>query len=82
MVLVDIFVPSVNKTYDFQLDETVLVKILIDEISEMIGQKEHCKIIGDVNDLQLCDKVNKCMLAKEKTLRDSNIITGSSLILI
>lgn len=82
MILVDIFVPSVDKTYDFQLNETVTVKMLIEEISEMIGQKERCRIIGNVDDLQLCDKANKCMLSKEKTLNDCGIITGSSLILI
>ena len=43
MILVDIYVPSIGNTYDFQLDEEVPVGNVIEEISEMIGQKEAAK---------------------------------------
>lgn len=82
MILVDIFVPSVDKTYDFNLNENVSVKMLIDEVSEMICQKERCKIIGNVSDLQLCDKYSQQILPKNRTLMDCGVLTGSSLILI
>ena len=36
MILVDIYVPSLDKTYDFQVDETVQTEKLIMEIAEMI----------------------------------------------
>ena len=54
MILVDIYVPSIGNTYDFQLDEEVPVGNVIEEISEMIGQKEHCRIVGDMTKLMLC----------------------------
>lgn len=82
MILVDIFVPSVDKTYDFQLNETVSVGTLIEEIEEMIGQMERCKVKGNVSDLQLCDRDKQCILPRDKTLVESGIHTGSSLILI
>ena len=37
MILVDIYVPSLDKTYDFHVDETVQTEKLIMEI-EMIGK--------------------------------------------
>ena len=37
MILVDIYVPSLDKTYDFHVDETVQTEKLIMEIVEMIG---------------------------------------------
>lgn len=82
MILVDIFVPSVDKTYDFQLNENTPIFTVIEEISEMIGQKEHSGVVGDVNNLQLCDKEKKQVLAKNKTLADYEVVTGKSLILV
>ncbi|MBE5881922.1 MAG: glutamyl-tRNA amidotransferase [Lachnospiraceae bacterium] len=82
MILVDIFVPSVDKTYDFQLNENAPIHTVIEEISEMIGQKERSGVVGDVNKLQLCDRERRYVLEKVKTLADYDISTGKSLILI
>ena len=41
MILTDVYVPSVDKIYDFQLNEKVPVSTVIEEITEMISQKEH-----------------------------------------
>lgn len=82
MILVDVFVPSVDKEYDFQLSETASISMVIEEISEMIGQKERTEIVGDVNRLQLCDQEKQCILDRKKTLEESGVVTGSRLILI
>lgn len=82
MILVDIFVPSVDKTYDFQLNEQTPIDMLIEEISEMIGQKEHSEVDGDVGKLILCDRESQRILEKNRTLSECGIITGKSLILI
>ena len=82
MVLVDIFVPSVDKVYDFQLSENTLISIVIEEISEMIGQKERLGVVGDVHGLQLCDKERQCILPQNRTLSECGITTGKSLILV
>ena len=44
MILVDVYVPSVDKTYDFQLSEKSKISIIIEEITEMVERKEHSKI--------------------------------------
>ena len=40
MVLVDICIVSIDKTYDFNLDEDTPISVLIEEIGEMVSQKE------------------------------------------
>ena len=82
MIVVDIFVPSVDKEYDFQLNENMPIYTVIEEISEMIGQKEHSQIVGSVELLQLCDSEKQCVLHKNKTLLECGITTGKSLILV
>lgn len=82
MILVDIYVPSTGNTYDFQLDEEVPVCSVIEEISEMIGQKEHCQIAGDRKKLMLCAMRDRKILQRDYTLEQCNIVTGDSLILV
>lgn len=82
MILVDVFVPGIDKNYDFQLNETTIISAVLEEIGEMIGQKEHLDIVGNIDDLQLCDKKRQVLLPKNKTLAECGIMTGKSLILV
>lgn len=82
MILVDVYVPSIGNTYDFQLDEGVPIGSLIEEISEMIGQKEHCRIVGDCAKLMLCSPKNRMILPKDVSLSSCCMATGDSLILV
>ena len=82
MILVDIYVPSVNNVYDFQLDEQTPIGTLIEEVAELIEQKEQCKVVGRVEDLMLCRKQDKAIFPWSKTLEECNVQTGSSLLLV
>lgn len=82
MILVDIYIPSVDKTYDFSLDETVEIQTIIEEIVEMVGQKEHTTITGDMAALWLCDSLTKRKLPRTALLEDCGIHNGSSLLLV
>lgn len=82
MILVDIYVPAVGNIYDFQLDENEKVSTIIDEIGELIGQKEHCRIIGEIDRLMLCFQEKNRILSKNMTLSASGIKNGDSLILV
>lgn len=82
MILVDIEVPSVDSSYDFQLDEDSSIYNIIGEISELISQKEHCVIKGSIDSLMLCTKRDCRILSVNSTLRDSGVQTGDSLILV
>lgn len=82
MILVDINVPSIDKYYDFLLNENTPIASIIDEITEMIGQKEKTFISGDVKQLDLCNATSEEVLNKGMSLNECNIKTGDSLILI
>ncbi len=82
MILVDIYVPAVGNTYDFQLEETERTSTIIEEVAELIGQKEHCQIVGDIHNLMLCLRGKNEILPKELTLAQMGIRTGNSLILV
>lgn len=82
MILVDIYVPSVNNVYDFQLDEQTKIGTLIEEVAELIEQKEQCKIVGRVEELMLCKQQEKIIFPWNKTLEECNVQTGNSLLLV
>lgn len=82
MILVDIYVPAVGNVYDFQLDEEEKISTIVEEIGELVGQKEHCRIVGDIGDLMLCSGKDKMILSKNLTLAASGIRNGDSLILV
>ena len=82
MILVDIYVPAVGNTYDFQLDEEEKIGTLIEEIGELIGQKERSRIVGDIGKLMLCFCKDKKILPKNSTLATSGVQNGDSLILV
>lgn len=82
MVLVDIFVPSVDKTYNFSLNENIAVHTIIDEIEEMIAQKEQTILRGESSAMELWLKETKSMLSREHTLAENGVKTGCFLILV
>lgn len=82
MLLVDIFVPSVDMMYNFSLNETVEIEVLIQEIVEMICQKEKTKYAGNPDRLHLYNRENGERLSKNAVLEDCGISTGARLILV
>jgi uncharacterized ubiquitin-like protein YukD len=82
MILVDVKVPSVEKSYDFRLNENVAIRTIIETISEMIEQLEHSKWRGDKNDLLLCRYDSNAILSKELTLAECGVASGDRLILV
>ncbi|MBP8714395.1 MAG: hypothetical protein KBH85_03250 [Lachnospiraceae bacterium] len=82
MILVDVYVPSVDKEYNFSLNEGVPVSTIIAEITEMIAQKEQTQLRGEQKYLNLCCRDKGSIFPAENTLEECGIATGSSLILI
>ncbi len=82
MILVDILVPSVATEYDFQLDEDAMVVDIIGEIAELVGQKEHSEIVGNIDELMLCKMKDDKVLSKNLSLRACGVQTGDSLMLV
>ncbi len=82
MILVDIYVPSVDKEYNFSLDENVPIQTILEEITEMVAQKEKTCLFGDFNNMVLCSKETERILPGNSTLLECNIVTGSLLLLV
>ena len=82
MILVDVFVPSVDNVYDFQLDDDVKIGMLVEEMGEMICQKEHCRLDGKIEKLLLCSLDNRAILPKNTTLAECGVKTGGKLMLL
>ena len=82
MVLVDVYVPSVNQTYDFSLDELSRIETVMEEITAMICQKEQCELSGNSSELMLCSADQRRTLSRNLTLYEEGIVTGNKLILV
>ncbi len=82
MIITEIYVMSLDKSYDFKLNEDVIVTVLIEEISNMICQYEQCEIRGDRENLLLFSEEQHKMLSMELSLYENGIQTGDTLILV
>lgn len=82
MIMVDVYVPSVDHEYDFEIDENAPVSLIIEEISAMVCQKEQCVLTGEVHELMLCDRETQKILTPVHSLKESRIGMGSKLILV
>lgn len=82
MILVDVYVPSVGQTYNFSLNEQASIQSLLDEITEMIAQKEQTVMNGDAVQLMLWDKLTGSRLEPSGTLSQYGIKGGADLILV
>lgn len=81
MISVDIYVPSLDQKYDFNLDENTKIRVIIEEIIEMVEQKECTVLSGNTKALLLCDRLRCLALPKDETLCSCGIFNGSSLLL-
>lgn len=82
MIMVDVMVPSVGRQYNFSLEENEPVFMLIAEMTELICQKESCRLTGAMEGLVLCSREIKQILSPEATLHQNGITGGSQLILV
>ncbi len=82
MIIAEVFVPSLDKSYEFKLNEDIAVWVVIDEISSVICQKEQCEIKGNKDSLMLFKPEVNQVLSMGLSLYENDIKTGDRLILI
>ena len=82
MILVDIYIPSLDKNYDFQVDEKVSIKSLILEITDMIENETKSEKNREPEKFMLCSMDQKKILEKYYTLKDCGMKNGSRLMLV
>lgn len=82
MILVDINVPSVDKTWDFMIDEDVAVSSLIPELVRMAAKKTGSDSDTDPQGFGLYSATDERELEGDHTLAENGVRDGHRLILI
>lgn len=82
MILVDVYVPIMEETFDFNLDEKALISDLVVEMGEIICQKENWPKPKNDGNLLLCSVRSRHVLPEDSTLEGMGITSGSRLMLI
>lgn len=82
MILVDIYSPAVDQTFDFMLDENADFASVMLEVTEMIAKKTGSEKPGSARDYALYNADKEQPLSEGKTLFESGIRDGDRLILV
>lgn len=82
MIIVDIEVPSIERKYQFSVEEQVSTETLIAELAEVICQKEQCILKGDLSQMCLCAGETKRILNRSETLAAQGIANADWLLLV
>lgn len=80
MILVDIQVPAVSETYDFELDENVPAGELIPQIAALTAERENMEWSRD-SKMQLYAFCHGGILNQELPLKKQGVKSGEKLIL-
>ncbi len=82
MINVDICVPALDRTYNFNLDEEADIVFLIDEIAELICKKEHSQLDGKKDYFVMGSLDRGINFNSKYSLNDYSIKNGDTLILV
>ena len=82
MILVDVYIPTIDEVYDVMLDENTEIHKVILEITEIVSKKMQSGLIENARELMLCHIDEKKALDKYRTLYMSGIKDGSRLMLV
>lgn len=82
MILVDIYIPAVDDTYDFLLDEDTEAGKLVLEICEMVSKKIQGGPVKNTAEFMLYHMDKNKVVEKMYTLRMAGVRDGSRLMLI
>jgi len=86
MILVDIYAPAIDSSFDFNLDENVQISMLLDEIGEMIARATQNgndnESEAEVGNLMLWDADRRCILNSFLSLSENGITNGTRLLVV
>ena len=82
MINVDVYVPALDRIYNFNLDEESKISVLIEEISELICKKEHSSLDGEKDRFIMGSIDEKESFNPSCSLKEYSIKSGEKLILV
>lgn len=78
MLMVDLYVPELDKTFDFELAEDVAVGELIGKMQELFEKSENSKL--QQKNYELYDVQKGMLLQKDATAGEQEIQSGEQLV--
>lgn len=81
MIIIDVYVPVIGKSYDFSLDENTSVETITEDIIDLIIQSEGYSIT-ETEEIRLFSSIKKEMLPPKWTFFECGIDNGDTLLLI
>ena len=82
MIIVNVSVPAIEKVYNFSLEEKAKISDLIEELVELIAQKERLTFMGSLDELALCSVDSGILCGSDHTLSEYGVEGGTELILV
>lgn len=82
MIVVNVNVPALEKVYNFSVEEKARVGELMEELVELIMQKECVPFGGELDQMVLCSTDNQVLCDKNMCLNDYGICGGAELVLV
>ncbi len=82
MILVDIYVPSLDETFDFQLDENTQTRFVTDEVEDILGKRVRAQADSYRKRFVLCSFEQQRILPANQSLKMCGIRNGSRLLLV
>ena len=79
---VDVMLPSIGHTYEYELAGDKIISSIIEEIIELTSQKERCDFEAKATDLILLHLESKRILNSYQTLEQVGVSNGDTLILV
>ena len=81
MIIVNVFIPLMDKEYEFKLNEDIPVCWIIEEITSLICQKEQYVLSNDSQQFMLYKTECNRTLSGSLSLYENDIKSGDRLIL-
>ena len=82
MIMIQVYSPAVDLSYDFQIDETSNIGDSIRGMVRMISRQAGSDFDNDISDVSLYETDRKCELDKGRAFAEYGIRSGAMLILI
>ena len=87
MIIVNIKVPALEKEYNFSLEEKVPVEDIIEEVVDLILQKEGIQFSEErrkeeLPEIVLCSVEQGVQCDRQSSLSDYGVCTGAELVLV
>ena len=81
MIIVNVDVPMLGQTLDFQMDESIPLYEVQEEMVDIICRKNSCELIGEEQRMLLWDAERGTLLTRNLSSADNGLVSGSHLIL-